>query len=251
MLILNTRILKSKFNRNFHSTKYKWHEGIHDKLRIIKSNGFEIKFHPLPSIVYPERFNINNSTYAIPVNNWYTGHAPETIVNPGGAFIDTKATAQWRIDRSNLTIRSARLPLRIRMIVSEGVHNPLNMCPTGTVTLLPVHKTGTFSPSTQPCLATFYPRRVCCVHGHARIGPHRYRSNTEDSEATRVYVPSDRGACCSSPLPTKHSWISRFRCHRSPLLEHLNNVNVESSFFHLEFEKNRRMDWKLIIIVVE
>ena len=128
-----------------------------------------------------------------------------------------------------MTIRSARLPLRIRMIVSEGVHNPLNMCPTGTVTLLPVHKTGTFSPSTQPCLATFYPRRVYCVHGHARIGPHRYRSNTEDSEATRVYVPSDRGACCSSPLPTKHSWISRFRM---PLLEHLNTNQV--SFFTLK-----------------
>lgn len=134
-----------------------------------------------------------------------------------------------------MTIRSARLPLR--MIVSEGVHNPLNMCPTGTVTLLPVHKTGTFSPSTQPCLATFYPRPVCCVHGHARIGPHRYRSNTEDSEATRVYVPSDRGACCSSPLPTKHSWISRFRCHRLPPLQYL-NMNV--IFLTWDLGKNRK-----------
>lgn len=139
------------------------------------------------------------------------------------------------------------------MIVSEGVHNPLNMCPTGTVTLLPVHKTGTFSPSTQPCLATFYPRRVCCVHGHARIGPHRYRSNTEDSEATRVYVPSDRGACCSSPLPTKHSWISRFRMPHRLLFEHLNTNQV---FFRFEkFGKNRGNDWeshwKLIITVIE
>lgn len=91
-----------------------------------------------------------------------------------------------------------------------GCTTPLTCVPLAQ---WPVHKTGTFSPSTQPCLATFYPCRVCCVHGHARIGPHRYRSNTEDSEATRVYVPSDRGACCSSPLPTKHSWISRFRCH--------------------------------------
>lgn len=79
---------------------------------------------------------------------------PKATVNPGDAFIDTKAlgyssaTEQGSIDRTWRYDRSFTITYPYDRI--EGVHNPLNVCPTGTVTLLPVYKTGTFSPCTQP-----------------------------------------------------------------------------------------------------
>jgi len=54
--------------------------------------------------------------------------------------------------------------------------------------------------------------RACCVHRCARIGQHRYRSNTEDSEAARTHARAParpraphRDACCARCRPTKLS----------------------------------------------
>lgn len=121
------------------------------------------------------------------------------------------------IDRSNLTIWSARLPLGIRTIV--GCMDPLTNVSRWHSDPVTRIQASTFSyEHTATLVAPTTPRspRVRCVHGQARIGSHRYRSNTEDSEAARAHVPLDRDACCTSPLPTKYSWISRFRCFWSP-----------------------------------
>lgn len=79
---------------------------------------------------------------------------------------------------------SADSLLRIRTIGDEGVHDPFVSCWHSD----PVSYTlaGTFSYKHK--LTRTRPH-VRYVHRCARIGRHRYRSNTEDSEAARTHVP--------------------------------------------------------------